>query len=99
MIAFVRVVCVKPGKQGSAMTFAKEISAFLKGSYHLDLEVLRPVGGNPQRIAWSTRYPDMAAMETTTTKMLADPKYWELVNGASECFIGGTTRDAIWQTT
>lgn len=99
MIAFVRVACVKPGKQGAAMTFAKEMSAFLKGSYHLDMEVLRPVGGNPQRIAWSTRYADMAAMETTTTKMLADSKYWELVNGASECFIGGATRDAIWQTT
>ncbi len=99
MIAFVRVVCVKPGKQGAAMTFAKEISAFFKSSYHLDVEVLRPVGGNPQRIAWSTRYADMAAMETMTTKMLADAKYWGLVNGASECFIGGTTRDAIWQTT
>lgn len=99
MIAFVRVACVKPGKQTAAMAFAKEVSAFLKGSYHIDLEVLRPVGGNPQRIAWSTRYADMAAMETTTTKMLADPKYWELVNGASECFIGASMRDAIWQTT
>ena len=73
MIAFVRVACVKPGKQGAAMTFAKEISAFLKGSYHLDMEILRPVGGNPYRVAWSTRYADMAAMETITTKMLADP--------------------------
>jgi hypothetical protein len=99
MIAFVRVSSVKPGKQGAAMTFAKEISAFLKGTYHLDAEVLRPVGGNPQRIAWSTRFPDMASMETITAKMYADPKYWELVNGASECFIAGTTRDAIWQTT
>jgi len=98
MIAFVRVACVKPGKQGAAMAFAKEISAFLKSSYQLDAEVLRPVGGNPQRIAWSVRYPDMAAMETVTNRMLADPKYWELVNGASECFIGGATRDAIWQT-
>jgi hypothetical protein len=98
MIAFVRVASVKPGKQGAAMAFAKEISTFLKGSHHIDLEVLRPVGGNPQRIAWSTRYADMAAMETATTKMYADPKYWELVNGASECFIAGTTHDAIWQT-
>ena len=99
MIAFVRVACVRPGKQVAAMAFAKEISAFLKASYHQDVEVLRPVGGNPQRIAWSIRYADMAAMETFTTKMLADPKYWELANGAAECFIGGATRDAIWQTT
>lgn len=99
MIAFVRVACVKPGKQGAAMTFAKEVSAFLKGSYHLDLEVLRPVGGNPQRIAWSTRYADMASMEATTSKMLADPKYWELVNGGADCFIAGSMHDSIWQTT
>ena len=99
MIAFVRVASVKSGKQVPAMSFAKEISAFLKGSYHLDMEVLRPVGGNPQQIAWSTRYADMAAMETITNKMLADPKYWELVNGAAECFISGATRDTIWQTT
>jgi hypothetical protein len=99
MIAFVRVAGVKPGKQVAAVAFAKEVSAFLKGSYHLDLEVLRPVGGNPQRIAWSTRYADLAAMEATTTRMLADPKYWELVNGAAECFIAGSMRDSIWQTT
>lgn len=99
MIAFVRVACVRPGQQGAAMAFAKEISAFLKSSYHLDVEVLRPVGGNPYRIAWSARYADLAAMETITTKMLADPKYWELLSGAADCFIAGTTRDAIWQTT
>lgn len=98
MIAFVRVASVKPGKQMAAMTFAKEITAFLKGSYHIDVEVLRPVGGNPYRFAWSTRYADMAAMESVTGKMLADPKYWELLNGASECFIAGSTHDAFWQT-
>jgi hypothetical protein len=99
MIAFVRVTGVKPGKEVAAMTFAKEISAFLKSSYHLDFEVLRPVGGNPQRIAWSTRYADMATMETTTSKILADAKYWELLNGASECFIAGAMHDSIWRTT
>ena len=98
MIAFVRVAAVKPGKQVAAMTFAKEISAFLKSNYHLDTEVLRPVGGNPQRVAWSTRYADMAALETTSTKMLADAKYWEMLNGAADLFIGGSMRDDIWKT-
>jgi hypothetical protein len=99
MIAFVRVAGIKPGKQGAAMAFAKEVTAFLKQSYHLDLEVLRPVGGNPQRLAWSTRYADLAAFESITNKFLADPKYWELLNTASECFIPGSIRDDIWQTT
>ena len=99
MIAFVRVACVRPGKHGAAMAFAKEVSALLNRSYDLDLEVLRPVGGNPYRIAWSGRYVDMAAMETITTRMQADPKYLELLAGASDCFIAGATRDNIWQTT
>lgn len=98
MIAFVRVASVKPGKQVAAMAFAKEIAGFLKSGHHLDVEVLRPVGGNPQRIAWSTRYADMAAMEALSAKMTSDPKYWELVNGAADCFIAGSMHDGIWQT-
>lgn len=98
MIAFVRAASIKPGKQVAAMTFAKEISAYLKGSLHMDVEVLRPIGGDPQRVAWSTRYADLAAFEVLSTKMLADAKYWELVNGAADCFIAGSTRDALWQT-
>jgi len=99
MIAFVRVASIMPGKQAAAMAFAKEISAFLKQSQHLDLEVLIPVGGNPHRIAWSTRYADMAAMDATSTRMLADPKYLALLAGAAECFIAGSVHDAIWRTT
>mgnify|MGYP003616669709 FL=1 len=98
MIAFVRVASVKPGKQVAAMGFAKEIVGFLKSHHHLDVEVLRPVGGNPQRIAWSARYADLAAFDAASTKMLADPKYWEMVNGAADCFIAGSTHDGIWQT-
>ena len=98
MMAFIRVVSVKPGKQVTAMAFAKEISTFLKRSHDLDVEVLRPVGGNPQRIAWSTRYADMAALEASSTRMIADPKYWEQVNAAADCFIAGSMHDGIWQT-
>mgnify|MGYP000055230054 CR=1 FL=1 len=98
MIAFVRVVSIKPGKQMVAMAFAREIAGFLKSSHHLDVEVLRPVGGNPYRIAWSTRHADLAAFEAASTKMLADPKYWDMVNGAADCFIAGSTHDGIWQT-
>ena len=64
MIAFVRVASVKPGKQVAAMGFAKEIVGFLKSHHHLDVEVLRPVGGNPQRIAWSARYADLVEDRT-----------------------------------
>ncbi len=98
MIAFVRVAGVKPGKTGAAMAFAREVTKYIKANHNIDLEILRPVGGNPQRVAWSTRYADMAAMEAFTNKLLADAQYWELVNGAADCFIAGSMHDGIWQT-
>jgi hypothetical protein len=98
VIAFVRVMSAKPGKTGAAMMFAKGIAAYVKGSHGVELEVLRPIGGNPQRVAWSARYADMATMEAFTNKLMTDAKYWELVNGGADCFIPGSAYDSIWQT-
>jgi hypothetical protein len=97
MINFVRVAGVAPGKTASAIGFAHEIAAYMKSAYGVELEVLRPVGGNPQRIAWSARYKDLAALEAVNTKTLADKQYWALVNKASDNFVAGSLRDTIWQ--
>ncbi len=98
MIAFVRTMSVKPGKTGAAMMFAKEIAAYLKSSHGVELEVLRPIGGNPQRVAWSARHADMATMEAFNNRLMTDAKYWELVNSGAEHFIAGSAYDSIWQT-
>jgi hypothetical protein len=98
MIVFSRGAAIAPGKIGSAMAFAHQVSAYLKTTYGIELEVLMPVGGNPNRIGWSTRYADLAAMEVATTKMTADPKYWEIVNAGAANFIAGSIRDSIWRT-
>jgi hypothetical protein len=98
MIAFVRTAGVAPGKTGAAIGFAHEVSAHMKSTYGVELEVLRPIGGNPQRIAWSTRYKDMAALEAVSNKLLGDKHYWEMVGKASDCFVAGSMHDAIWQT-
>jgi len=98
MISFVRTANVAPGKTASAIGFAHEIAAYMKDAYGVELEVLRPVGGNPQRIAWSARYKDLAAMEAVSQKSLADKRYWEIVAKATDIFIGGSMRDSIWQT-
>lgn len=98
MIIFVRTAAIAPGKQASAMNFAREIAAHLKKTQDVQLEVLRPIGGNPARIAWSTRYKDLAALEATNTKLATDKAYWELVGKNSDCFIAGSVNDAIWTT-
>lgn len=47
-----------------------------------------PVGGNPNRFRWSTRYVDLAAMEVDTTKK----------NGGTSNFLAGSIRNSIWRT-
>jgi hypothetical protein len=89
---------VAPGKTGTAIAFAHEIAAYMKSAYGVELEVLRPIGGNPQRVAWSARYKDLAAMEEVSTKSLADKQYWAIVNKGSDNFVPGSMHDSIWQT-
>jgi hypothetical protein len=98
MIAFVRTACIAPGKNAAAMTFARAIAAHLKTTQGIELEVLRPIGGNPSRIAWSARYKDLATFETVTAKLAGDNAYWELVGKNSDCFLAGSFNDAIWTT-
>jgi hypothetical protein len=87
-----------PGKTPSAIAFAHEISAHLKTTCAIELEVSVPIGGNPNRICWSTRYKDLATMETTTAKMASDPKYWEMVNKGADNFMAGSICDSMWRT-
>ena len=98
MIVFNRTANIAPGKTASAIAFAHEIAGHLKASDDLDPTVLQPVGGNPQRIAWSTRYKDLAALDALTQKLPTDKKYWELVGKASDNFIAGSMHDSIWRT-
>jgi hypothetical protein len=97
MISFVRVAGVAPGKTAAAIGFAHEIAAYMNSAYGVELEVLRPIGGNPQRIAWSARYKDLATLEDVTNKTLADKQYWAMVGKASENFVAGSMHDSIWQ--
>ena len=98
MIAFNRTANIAPGKTASAIGFAHEIAAYMKSAYEVDLEVLLPIGGNPQRIAWSTRYKNLAALETVNEKILADKQYWTMVGKSSDNFLPGSVRDSIWRT-
>lgn len=98
MIRFVRTASIAPGKLGEALAFAKEISEYIGKQFGVKLEVMMPVGGNPQRVAWRAEYANLAAMEEMQTKMLADPKYMEFVSKGGANFIAGSLNDAIWRT-
>ena len=98
MIAFNRVASIAPGKTGHAVVFAHEIAAYMKSAYGVELEVMMPVGGKTQRIAWSTRYQDLAALDAVGGKILGDKKYWDIVNKSSDYFLPGSINDSMWRT-
>lgn len=98
MIAFNRTAGIVPGKTAEMLAFAREIAAHMKRQYDVELEVMMPVGGNPQRIAWTTRYPNLAALEAVNEKIMGDRAYWEMIAKASGCFVAGSVRDSIWRT-
>lgn len=98
MILLHRSIGVAPGKNMSAIGFAREIAAYVKKNYDRDMEVLAPVGGNPHRVAWLIRYKDLAEMEAASARLMQDKQYWELLNKNTDNFIAGSAMDAIWRT-
>ncbi len=98
MITFFRSASIASGKVASAHGFAREIAAFIKDKVGVEITLAVPVGGNPNRIAWAGRYESMAAMEAAMDKLMADPKYMELVGKGGENFIAGSVRDEFWRS-
>jgi hypothetical protein len=98
MIVFNRTAAIASGKTTGAMSFAQQVAGHFKNTYDIQLEVSTPIGGNPQRVAWSARYKDLAALDTLNQKLAGDKAYWELVGKASDCFIAGSIHDSIWRT-
>jgi len=60
MITFVRSALIAPGKTGDAIAFANQVAKHIKDKHGTALEMLMPIGGNPNRIAWHARYESLA---------------------------------------
>jgi hypothetical protein len=97
MIHVFRTAAIAPGKQASAMAFAREVTAFLASHHGLKLTVNTPIGGNPNRVGWALTYENLAAYEAASARMMTDPQYHELLLKGSENFIAGSIHDEIWR--
>jgi hypothetical protein len=95
-IVFIRTATIGPGKTTQATEFAGKIASFIKDKHGLQLRVLRPIGGNPNRIAWVARHESLAALEEFHTKLFGDKAYWEIAERAGDLFLAGSLHDAIW---
>ncbi|MFZ4480287.1 MAG: hypothetical protein ACOYNZ_10405 [Rhodoferax sp.] len=97
MIVFTRTVSIAPGKASSAVGYAHQIAAYIKTSVGTELEVLLPIGGNPNRITWSGRYTNLAEFEESQSKMAADERYMHLVASGTDLFMAGSVFDTLWR--
>ena len=97
MVVFSKTASIAPGKTPSALEHAHEVADYVTRTYGIEVEVLVPIGGNPQRVAWSVRYKDLAAYEGVSNKLRDDKQYWEIVSKNSGLFLPGSIRDSFWR--
>lgn len=98
MISFVRTGAIAPGKGAAAFAFAQKIVTHWKPNFNRDIELMRPIGGNPNRIAFVSRYENLTEFETTLTKSMADKGYMELLASAADLWIAGSLNDEVWRS-
>ena len=98
MIIFTRTASIASGKATSAMAAAYEITSYVKDKHGLELEILMPIGGNPYRITWTSRYNSLADYENMSASLLSDEGYLAIVAKSADNFIAASIRDTIWRT-
>lgn len=97
MIVFTRTASIAPGQTLAAMVFAREVTVHIKKTTGIQLELMVPVGGNPNRVAWTTRYESLGAFEQFQNTISADMAYLQMVAGGAGNFIAGSVEDSIWK--
>jgi L-ascorbate metabolism protein UlaG (beta-lactamase superfamily) len=98
VITFIRSASIAPGKTGDEIAFANQIGKHIKENYGTTVELLVPVGGNPNRIAWHAHYESLAQLEALAAKLLADTEYMGIIAKNSATFLPGSVHDEIWRT-
>ncbi len=91
-----RSAVAKPGKGPEAAAFAGRVCEYLAG-VGMDVTWGMEVGGTFATIVWFSDGDDMASLEADLGKLMADPGYNELVNGAAaDLFVPGMVADRLF---
>lgn len=98
MINFHRTVSTTPGTFPAALANGKELCALAKELGGAEVSLSTPIGGVPGQIRWSATYESLAALESALAKLMASPKYWELVGKGAPNIVANSGRDEIWRT-
>jgi hypothetical protein len=93
---FVRTATIAPGRFAEALSFAREISSYVKSKAGVDVKVLAQIGGVTGRIAWQADFKSLAAYEEFLGRFVPDAGYQEIVKKSGPLFVEGKTRDSLW---
>jgi hypothetical protein len=96
MIIFSRTANIAPGKP--AITWSREVAAYMKQKTGVQMRITMPVSGNPWRICFLGEFENLTAVDALQAKLRGDPKYRELLAKGSDYFIAGSITDEFWRT-
>jgi hypothetical protein len=97
VIVFTSSARIAPGKSGGALAFAHELAEHVNRVHDVQLKVLQPLNGNRGRVAWSSKYESLEAMQAMRDKLAADQAYWAMRKRHSDDFVLGSVKTSIWQ--
>ena len=98
MITFVRTAEITPGKRADVMAFNQEAVKLFKDKFGADVHVSVPIGGNPNRMAWTVSYSSLAEFEATVAKINADADYQKLLAANVAIILPGSVHDELWRS-
>jgi len=92
MVRFMRSAMTVIGRTPEAMAFAKEIAAYVRDNFEVDLKVFMESDGT---LYWITDYPDFETFASKRAAITADAGYWEIITKAEGLLLDGSVQDTI----
>lgn len=99
MVYLVRTADIQNGKTQEAFELAAKIAAHINQDVEgMQVMVLRNLNGPLNQVSWVAGYESLAALETLSAQLGADPGYQELAAEAQTLFVGSSFIDNLYQT-
>ena len=99
MIRFQRSLRIAQNKDLQAITWSKEITAFLNGKYSdTNVQVFTHRFGVIDTIAWQLDLDSLASLDKYQKTLNADEEYLVRVNQTAGLFMEGTVFDTVFET-
>jgi hypothetical protein len=91
MVNFMRTAVIAPGKTADALAFANQVARHIREKHGTTLELLMPIGGNPE----GSRYQSRGEGETLSAILIADSEYMGMIAKNASTFLPGSVHDEL----